>query len=425
MPSFTPLILQLGVLLALLFFIGQIPKFDSSAYTFSSSLVRHGAEFDLKHKGQSSIPSTQPHEDTPTTNNGGDSLKSHEKDPEDALLKTFPESHGNKTAPFNRRQDQKREHICKITGQRCLRYTPTEELPYFWMVMALYTPDQKATELLYQLHTNYINYAKLYGFKTQVIEVIFPGQEYKVTRPNNEPYELQYKADWIFNMRENLVNVGSKKLPDDWEYIAWIDAHIFFDENRYWFEDVVVELHKYNAVHMLSSNDFFNADNRTVFHEPGVAQLWQERQTTILPPIRQCGMAWATRRDVFEKMNGLLDICIGTKCDLYTNYAMFGEVFTGECENAEYAEAVAEWQMNAIKAFDKKIGYVRGNIIHFAHCQTGCRTSSYDQMTGALSLYDFNPNTDMERDEEGRLQFKANFGLAHELWEIYGGRPKW
>ena len=53
-------------------------------------------------------------------------------------------------------------------------------------------------------------------------------------------------------MRENLVNVGSKYLPDDWEYIAWIDQHIYWYNNPYFFEEAIVKLGKSNIVHMLN-----------------------------------------------------------------------------------------------------------------------------------------------------------------------------
>jgi len=327
---------------------------------------------------------------------------------------------------FCRQKDQRRNILCKLTNRDCIRYTPTQELEHFWMICALYTPNQANTAMLYELHRNFLNYSKLFGFQVQVIEVVFPGQEYQATRPNHEPYELQYTADWIFNMRENLVNVGAKHLPADWEYISWIDAHIFWDENRYFFEDVIIELGKNNIVHMLESNDFYGENNKTHFYEDGVAKLWSKYHTTRLNPIRQCGMAWATRRDIFEATHGSLDVCIGTKCDLYQNYAYFGEVYTGECSNPEYAKAVREWQTRAISVYKKKVGYVRGNIVHFEHClaSRGCRTSNYDSMTQTLMRHNFNPNTDMKRDAEGRMQFQSNFELAKDLWKIYGGSEK-
>ena len=98
--------------------------------------------------------------------------------------------------------------------------------------------------------------------------------------------------------------------------------------------------------------------------------------------------------------------------------------YTGEATNPEYARAIQTWQQNALQVFLKKIGYVRGNIIHFEHCINGCKTSSYDTMTQLLMRYNFNPNTDLSKDEEGRYQFKNNWNLAKELWIVYGGRPR-
>ena len=165
---------------------------------------------------------------------------------------------------------------------------------------------------------------------------------------------------------------------------------------------------------MLGTVDFYDEFNKTKFHAEGFGKLFKETGNPNSNPWRQCGMAWATRRDVFEATNGSLDVCIGTKCDLYQNYAYLGQTFTAECNDAGYRNAIQQWQEKAIPVYQKKIGFVSGNIIHFNHCMGTCKTSSYDLMTQALTSHHFDPNHDMLRDSEGRLQFKDNFELAKD-----------
>ena len=452
------LVFQAGFTLVFLFLYAQIPQQDVDLRIQYQSLSMAGPEIEFaatkntnteKEPNSSDLPKfsdaesddvnrpkpTEPPKEDPTTkedlaepsqtessNSSSEPLSSLTDDLlQDIPLKSYPTPNA---ATNCIRKDQRRRNLCRFMEKDCIRYGPVEELAHFWMICALYSPNQANTELLYDLHGKFLSYAKLFGFQTQTIEVVFPGQEYKATKPNREPYELQYKADWVFNMRENLVNVGSKKLPDDWQYISWIDAHIFWDENRYFFENVVVELHRNNIVHMLGSVDFYNEFNKTTFHPEGFGKLFKETGNPNSNPWRQCGMAWATRRDVFEATNGSLDVCIGTKCDLYQNYAYLGQTFTGECSNPAYRDAVQKWQEKAIPVYQKKIGFVPGNIIHFNHCMGACKTSSYDLMTQALMNHNFDPNHDMSRDSEGRLQFKDNFDLAKDLWRIYGGNPR-
>ena len=157
------LVFQVGLTLVLFLLYAQIPQEDVDSRIQHQSLSMAGPEIDFKHKSDYCI-----------------------------------------------RKDERRRILCKFMEKDCVRYGPVEELAYFWMICALYSPNQANTELLYDLHEKFLSYAKLFGFQTQTIEVVFPGQEYKATQPNREPYELQYKADWVFNMRENLVNVGSK-----------------------------------------------------------------------------------------------------------------------------------------------------------------------------------------------------------------------
>jgi len=461
MKSLILFIFQVALIAGLLYTVFNVPQLDSDSKAFEDTFRHKAIKFDLHSKNanpqqpgpqpnepkpkpkpepepEPNNPDPEPNNPEPKPNNPDEEPQPNPNQPEkepplsvigkeidEFLLKKFPAiKHDSKV--FCQRKDRRREQICKVTGINCIRYSPTQELAHFWFVAALYTPDQYKTRKLYELHHYFVGYAKLFGIQTQAIEVVFPGQDFIATKPNNAPYDLQYRADWIFNMRENLVNVGAKHLPADWEYIAWVDAHIFWDENRYWFEDVIVELGRNNIVHMLGSNDFFDERNKTNFYEEGVGKIWDQTHRSSMNPIRQCGMAWATRRDIFEGIGGLLDVCVGTKCDLYQNYAYFGETFTQECTNPEYAAAVRNWQINAGKHFQKKVGYVRGNIIHFQHCnpREGCRTSNYDMMTQSMSRMNFNPNTDMKRDAEGRMQWSGNWELAKTLWNIYGGSPR-
>lgn len=84
------------------------------------------------------------------------------------------------------------------------------------------------------------------GVQTIVIEAIYNGQSYQVTRPDNEPHEMQIHIEDTFYYRENLLNVAAHRFSD-WEYMAWIDAHQMFLE-PYWWEDTIWSLEHFGAV---------------------------------------------------------------------------------------------------------------------------------------------------------------------------------
>lgn len=227
-------------------------------------------------------------------------------------------------------------------------------------------------------------------------------------------------------MRENLINVGAGYLPDDWQFMAWIDQHIWW-EDPYWFEKAMWLMSHYNIVHLLNGNDFWDIHNKTMYHLDGFARIWTEVGDRFwMHDPRQCGCAWSMRREVYEALGGILDICIGTKCDLYQNYAFAGMTYTSQIGNQEYADEVAKWQRHAIDVFQKKMWFLDTKIIHFQHCdiRDGCKTSEYNDQIYALMRNNYNPRTDLTRDANRRLRLTNNINLAKELWVIYGGNPR-
>jgi len=315
--------------------------------------------------------------------------------------------------------------LCRLgLKNHCQRKHISEALSYWWMICPIYTANTAQTEHLYELHNNFRNYARSYGINFQTVETIFPGQKFQLTEPNNQPHDLQYHADWIFAMRENLVNVGIKHLPADWEFMAWIDQHIFWLD-PYWFEKCIWLFSHKNIVHMLESNDFWSAQNTTDYHLEGFGKLYNlygNRFANYDP--RQCGLAWGMRREIFDELGGLLDICIGTKCDLYQNYAYTGQRYTLQATGTEYVGMLSAWQDHAIQVYKKSLGYLPSKVVHFRHCFDNCKTSEYHLHVQALMTYRYNPKTDLNRDEEGRLTLINNLPLAKKLWELYGGATR-
>jgi len=55
-----------------------------------------------------------------------------------------------------------------------------------------------------------------------------PKQKFEVTHASNSRH-IQIIAPSIIWMKENLINVAIKRLPQNIEYVAWIDADIEFE----------------------------------------------------------------------------------------------------------------------------------------------------------------------------------------------------
>ena len=55
-----------------------------------------------------------------------------------------------------------------------------------------------------------------------------PQQTFQITRAN-DPRHLQLVAPSILWIKENLINVAVRRLPEHVQYIAWLDADIEFE----------------------------------------------------------------------------------------------------------------------------------------------------------------------------------------------------
>ncbi len=344
-------------------------------------------------------------------------------DSDDDIKRIFkPNPQNDSQCPL---RDVRPHFLCNLSLKGdCVSQYPSEVLDTFWIVCPIYTANQKQTERLYYLHGNFRSYVQSYGINFQTVEVIFPGQEFQLTKPNTQPYDLQYKDEWIFAMRENLVNVGIKHLPDDWQFVSWVDQHIFWMD-PYWFEKSIVLMSHYNIVHLLNGNDFKNMTNGTDYSLRGVVKYYYEVGVNYWRYVpQQWGLAWATNKETYEKLGGLLDICIGTKCDFYQAVTYTGVMFDKMTNNEVFNSEIKKWQEQAIKVYDGKVGFLDSKVLHFIHCMEGCRTSQYDQQIGLLYQHNYNPLTDLTRDKEGRLSLTNNTPLAEAMWRLYGGGPR-
>lgn len=331
---------------------------------------------------------------------------------------------------FDLKFDPKHEILCKISISKfCKRHSPAEEQEYFYVMAPIYSLNQNNNAILARLHTSFKYYCETLGVKFVQVEYLIGNQDYILTEPGIEPYDIQLKGNHMFYLRENLVNVAEKKLPEDYEYISWIDAHVFFDD-PYIFQKSIVSLGKNNIVSPLSRAYFKSKTNRTEFNiEYSYSYVAYYHNSTPLYKRASLldkkkwifpyyGLAYATTKDVFRKIGGLPDLCIAGSCDL-----LLGHATTGYHENYDetnpYTKWWNEWLANAAKVFDKKMAFIPAHLYHFDHYWQLRRQSSWGSSGDLLKVRKFNPYEDMRRDENGTLYFVKNFELAYDFWKLY------
>lgn len=113
---------------------------------------------------------------------------------------------------------------------RCKQYHIAENIDRFWVIAPIYAYYQDWQPVMYEKHMEFKAYVESLGAPFCSLEAIRvdKGQIYKVTRPQNEPYDIQMNITEEFYLRENFINVAVQRINQyhsDWDYISWIDSH--------------------------------------------------------------------------------------------------------------------------------------------------------------------------------------------------------
>lgn len=241
------------------------------------------------------------------------------------------------------------------------------------------------------------------------VEAALRDRHFEVTEAYN-PCHVQLRTESELWFKENLQNVGTQRLPEDWEYVAYVDADFLLTRPD-WATETVHMLQHYDAVQMFTHMTYETHDHRSHGTLNGFAYL-HGNQATIPKEYGHRGAvggAWAFRRSALEKLGGLLDCCILGSADWHMAFgmAMRDDVHPDMNLSAapEYVKAIKRWTENAA-VLRGNIGYVNGHAIHHWHGPMAKR--GYQWRANILTSNQFDPLTDLRYDWQGVLKLTNN-----------------
>ena len=246
--------------------------------------------------------------------------------------------------------------------------------------------------------------------KLYIVELAYGDQHFIITDPHNSRH-LQLKAPTPLWHKENLVNIGIKRLlPKAWKAVAWIDADVEFDSAS-WALDTLKVLNGYKDVvqlfsHVIDLNKQKNA--MSIFPSFGY-QLCQGRpyfehhvalQESNGINMWHPGYAWACTRRAYEKMGGLFELGILGSGDLIMAYSHMGQAVKSlHVDTTEaYKEAAVQFQ-NKVKTL--RLGYIPGIIRHHFHGSK--KNRKYVERWLILVDNKYDPSTHITKNNEGVL----------------------
>jgi glycosyltransferase involved in cell wall biosynthesis len=255
------------------------------------------------------------------------------------------------------------------------------------------------------------------------VEAAFGNRPHAITEANN-PHHLQLRTNTEIWHKENLINLGIERLPQDWEYVAWIDADIQFADPN-WVNETLNQLQHYDVVQMFSK-----AQDLGPRHEPfqvhnGFMYSYLNSLCDNTKDYSQWhpGFAWAARRSAINALGGLIDIAILGAGDRHMAHALIGTVkkTIHSKLNQAYAKELILWENRAERYIRRNVGYVPGLILHYWHGKK--RDRRYADRWKIIIDNNYNPHIDLKEDWQGLWQLtEHNFKLRDDIRAYFRSR---
>lgn len=262
----------------------------------------------------------------------------------------------------------------------------------------------------YDLYRHFEKYMIDSGVCLTTVEAAYGDRPHAITHPSVGNH-TQLRTGHELWHKENLINLGIQRLPNDWEYVAWIDADVTFARPD-WVAETIHQLQHYHVVQMWTQAQ----DVGPKFHPVGELQrgfVYSYYNDPAPRPNRSGyggfrnwhpGYAWAARRDAIDALGGLVDWGILGSADTHMACALIGKVpismhpkITGR-----YRQKLIHWQERAESHIKRNIGYVDGLLIHHWHGRK--RDRGYSDRWKILVDHKFDPDLDLKRDAQGLFQ---------------------
>lgn len=285
----------------------------------------------------------------------------------------------------------------------------------FWVVAVTSNPVRYETRD--DLYDQFIRRMEVAGANVIRVEQAFGDRPFLHTEPNN-PFHVQVRSFDELWHKENMINLGINYLPQDWEYVAWVDTDVEFVRPD-WIEETIHQLQHYYFVQMFEQAVDLGPRQQTLKVHNGFVYNYNRgvQETSSNPYYHQYGyvghpgFAWAARREAIDMVGGLMDFPILGSADHHMAMALIDRV--EHCRpskaNVVYKAMLKMWEDRAKKLVTRDIGYVPGTLLHHWHGKKKDR--KYVERWQILIDNDYNPFTDLKRDWQG-------------LWQLSGNKPK-
>jgi hypothetical protein len=227
----------------------------------------------------------------------------------------------------------------------------------------------------------------------------------------------EFQTDSIIKLRtkdeiwfkENLINIAVQHLPNDWEYMAWIDSDLEF-QNKNWVYDTIEALQTYKVVQLFSHCIDLGIKHETLQVHTGFmyaycnGEEYKPASKKYSGNYFHVGYAYAITRKAYDDIGGLLDFAILGSGDNHMCLAFVDKVdlSLNQKLHENYKLLALIFQERCRKHIKKNVGFVHGTILHHFHGNKVDR--KYVDRWQILVRNQFDPLRDIVKNSRGLWQ---------------------
>lgn len=278
--------------------------------------------------------------------------------------------------------------------------------------------------------TLFVDFVKRYWNERYLKFVVVEGS------PRGKPFQLPSFANnvilhikveladqvWI---KENLINIGVRYLPNDWKYMGWIDADLTF-LNKDWVIDTIRLLKETDVVQLFHTAINMGPDGEAMKIDHSFAYMSLKSGKPYHRAAKygfwHPGFAWAIRRETYKQWGGLIDFAILGSGDRHMALSLVGKAeysyHGGVHEN--YKKKVLEFQE---KCKGLTHNYTPGTILH--HFHGSLKDRQYVDRWLILVNHKYDPQNDIFYEKSGVLKLSiTGKRMQKDILNYFEGRKE-
>jgi hypothetical protein len=255
------------------------------------------------------------------------------------------------------------------------------------------------------------------------------GAQFELS-PGDADILVQLRGGDVMWQKERLLNVAISRLPDECDYVAWLDCDVAFGRSD-WVSAAIRKLDRttvcqlFRSVHHLARDATSIGRETSFLCQDSLAYALASGLVTSVTAVvngdggtMKRGHAWCARRELIAA-HGLYDRNVLGGGDSLLVHAAAGlaeEVIVRHGMAPAHADDYRRWAARFGRAVSA-IGYIDGDIFHLWHGDL--RRRHYRMRQRILSSCGYDPATDIALDAEGCWRWCSPKPELHRLVREY------